>query len=417
MRHTEQSVGEGRRYQERRPVAERTAELIRAVAALSEEIAVWVRTEEHNRKLLHDLGERVKELTALHGVAQLLSDGARTVPALLQDIVSLLPPAWQYPEITAARIRFDGTDYTSADFASSPWKQAAEVTVADGRPLIMEVFYLTEQPAEWEGPFLSEERRLINSLAQMLKSALERRQAEEALAEGERRIRDLAGRLILAQEEERTRIARELHDDVLQRLAVLGMTISKLKAQFGASSGAAESLSELEKHTLNVSNTVRQLSHELHPAVLRHTDLISALRAHCNEFESSTGIRTALHGEGSAQHLSPRLSLNLYRIAQEALRNIAKHSGSQEALVSLVIDATECRLRISDRGRGFSVKDGFKSGGLGLSSIEERAHLLHGTLEVQSDIGKETSILVRAPLRSGSGDARRTQGAAGSHTE
>jgi hypothetical protein len=145
------------------------------------------------------LGERVKELTALHGVAQLLSYRARTVPALLQEIVLLLPPAWQYPEITAARIRFDGTEYTSANFASSQWKQAAEVTIADGRPL------LTEQPAEWEGPFLAEERRLINSLVQMLKSALDRRQAEEALAESERRIRDLAGRLIVAQEEERRR--------------------------------------------------------------------------------------------------------------------------------------------------------------------------------------------------------------------
>jgi hypothetical protein len=136
--------GENRRYQERRPVAERATELIRAVAALSEEIAVWVRTEEHNRKLLHDVGERVKELTALHGVAQLLSDSARSVPSLMEEIVSALPPAWQYPEITTARIQFDGFDYTSEGFASSSWKQTCEVTLADGRPLIMEVFYLTQ---------------------------------------------------------------------------------------------------------------------------------------------------------------------------------------------------------------------------------------------------------------------------------
>jgi two-component system, NarL family, sensor kinase len=409
MRYVEQSGGENRRYQERRPVAERATELIRAVAALSEEIAVWVRTEEHNRKLLHDVGERVKELTALHGVAQLLSDSARSVPSLLEEIASALPPAWQYPEITTARIQFDGFDYTSEGFASSSWKQACEVTLADGRPLIMEVFYLTEQPAEWEGPFLAEERRLINSLAQMLKAALDRRQAEEALKESERRVRDLAGRLILAQEEERMRIARELHDDVLQRLSGLEMGINKIKEQFGASLAAMESLSELETNAQSVSEVIRHLAHDLHPAVLAYTDLFSALRSYCEEFQSSTGIRTTLHVEGSPD-LSSQFSLNLYRIAQEALRNIAKHSGSAEATVSVVIDAAEFRIRISDRGRGFILKDAYKSGGLGLSSMEERAHLLSGTLAIESDPGKGSSILLRAPLATGSGKARRTQG-------
>ena len=409
MRYADQSGGENRRYQERRPVAERATELIRAVAALSEEIAVWVRTEEHNRKLLHDVGERVKELTALHGVAQLLSDSARSVPSLMEEIVSALPPAWQYPEITTARIQFDGFDYTSEGFASSSWKQACEVTLADGRPLIMEVFYLTEQPAEWEGPFLAEERRLINSLAQMLKSALDRRQAEEALKESERRVRDLAGRLIVAQEEERMRISRELHDDVLQRLSGLEIGINKIKAQFGASLAATESLSELETNAQSVSEVIRHLSHDLHPAVLAYTDLFSALRSYCEEFQSSTGIRTTLNVVGSPD-LSSQFSLNLYRIAQEALRNIAKHSGSAEATVSVVIDAAEFRIRISDRGSGFILKDAYKSGGLGLSSMEERAHLLSGTLAIESDPGKGTSILLRAPLATGSGKARRTQG-------
>jgi signal transduction histidine kinase len=400
---------ENRRYQERRPVAERASELIRSVASLSEEIAVWVRTEEHNRKLLHDLGERVKELTALHDVAQLLSDSVRNVPFLLEEIVSALPPAWQYPEITTARIQFDGFDYTSEGFASSSWKQACEVTLADGRPLVMEVFYLTEQPPEWEGPFLAEERRLINSLAQMLKSALDRRQAEEALKESERRVRDLAGRLILAQEEERMRIARELHDDVLQRLAGLSLGINKLKARFGASLPVTESLSELQANAQSASEVIRHLSHDLHPAILTHTDLFSALRSYCEEFQNSTGIRTILGMEGSPD-LSSQFSLNLYRIAQEALRNIAKHSGSVEATVSVVIDAAEFCIRISDRGRGFIVKDAYKSGGLGLSSMEERAHLLRGTLSIESDPGKGTSILLRAPLDVGSARTRKAQG-------
>src|SRR5688572_13119922 len=137
MQYTEPRTGGNRRYQDQQPVAERATDLIRAVAALSEEIAVWVRTEEQNRKLVHALGERVKELTALHGVAQFLTDRNRSIPSLMEETVSALPPAWQYPEITTARIRFDGVDYTSAGFAPSLWKQASEVSLADGRLLVM----------------------------------------------------------------------------------------------------------------------------------------------------------------------------------------------------------------------------------------------------------------------------------------
>jgi signal transduction histidine kinase len=329
----------------------------------------------------------------------------------MDEIVSVLPPAWQYPEIAAARIRLDGTDYTSAEFASSSWKQSAEMTLADGRPLVMEVFYLTEQSPAWEGPFLAEERQLLNSLAQMLKAELDRRQAEDALKESEHRIRNLAGRLILAQEEERMRIARDLHDDVLQQVAALGLAIGKIGGQYAASAIAAEEFTDLETRAQNIGRIIRQMSHELHPAALAYTDLFSLFRSNCDEFQNSTGIQTVLHTEGSPQNLPSRLSLNLYRIAQEALRNIAKHSASPEATVSIAISPTECSLRISDRGRGFNVRDAFKSGGLGLNSIEERAHLLGGTLTIESHPGIETFVLVRAPLASGSSETGKPKGA------
>lgn len=396
---------------ERRPIAERTHELIRAVAALNEEIAVWVRTEEQNKKLLHDLGERVKELTALHGVAQMMGDRTRSVPSLMEEVVSALPPAWQYPEITSARIRFDGVDYTSEEFATSSWKQSCEVTLADGRPLVMEIFYLTEKPAEWEGPFLAEERRLINSLVQIVKSSLDRRQAEEALRESEGRIRDLAGRLIVAQEEERMRIARDLHDDVLQQIADLAIEISHLKTQIDPSSSAARSCRALESKAERVSMVVRQISHDLHPATLTYTDLFSALRSFLEEFERSTGIRADLRVEGSPRRASAQLSLSLFRITQEALRNVAKHSGAKEAVVSIAIGPEECHLRISDRGRGFIVQEGLLGGGLGLRSMEERAHLLRGTVSIESEPGKGTTIQARAPLVTVQEEGGRSQAA------
>ena len=138
--------------------------------------------------ILHSLGERVKELTALHATAKIFQKQS-TVPELLQEVVSILPPAWQYPCVTAARITFHGMDYETQNFTVTPWRQSADFTTTDGKLGSIEVYYLDEMPQEAEGLFLAEERNLINSLAEMLKVYLDRKQAEQALQESEERFR------------------------------------------------------------------------------------------------------------------------------------------------------------------------------------------------------------------------------------
>jgi len=151
-----------------------------------------------------DLGERVKELTVLHQMSGLLQDERKTTRESLQEIVARLPAAWQYPEITAARIVFAGQEFATPNFAASQWTQSAEFTV-EGQRGIVEVCYLEERPPEAEGPFLAEERNVINSLAQMLQSHLDRRQAAEALRrahdELEIRVKERTSQLAKTNEE------------------------------------------------------------------------------------------------------------------------------------------------------------------------------------------------------------------------
>ena len=147
--------------------------------------------EEDKRKLIHDLGERVKELTALHQTARLLQDEAISLPHLLQEIVALLPPAWQYPEVTAARIRFGDVEFKTKGFVVSLWSQQVEFSAGNMKGEI-EVVYTAPCPDEDIGPFLNEEANLINSLAEMISSALNRRYVQKALAESEEVFRTLA---------------------------------------------------------------------------------------------------------------------------------------------------------------------------------------------------------------------------------
>ncbi len=144
--------------------------------------------DEGRERLLHQLGERVKELTALHSTASIFQQ-QKPIADLLQEIVTILPPAWQYPGITTASITYNGQEYRSHGFRESPWQQSAGFVTADGKKGSINVFYLEEKPAEAEGPFLAEERNLINSLAEMLHIYLDRKMASDALLESEERFR------------------------------------------------------------------------------------------------------------------------------------------------------------------------------------------------------------------------------------
>lgn len=164
-----------------RRVAERTAELSAANALLEQDITQRKQVEEERRALMHHLGERVKELTALHETARLLQTPQLTPSEIVHKVLSLIPPAWQYPGITVARFTFDEIDVATPNYSPTPWTQTADFTTKDGKHGRLAVCYLTEQPEVGEGPFLIEERNLINSLSEMLKTYFERMRIEEAL--------------------------------------------------------------------------------------------------------------------------------------------------------------------------------------------------------------------------------------------
>jgi PAS domain S-box-containing protein len=161
------------------------------VALLGDDITERLRSEEENRKLLSVLGERVKELTAVYRLSHLLQQDAIDNQALLSDLCALLPAAFQYPEITTVRVRLDSMEVATPGFALTPGVLQSGFITAGGQSGSIEVVYLENRPSEFEGPFLAEERALINTVADMLRNAYDRRQTENALRESEERFRQL----------------------------------------------------------------------------------------------------------------------------------------------------------------------------------------------------------------------------------
>jgi two-component system sensor histidine kinase UhpB len=217
------------------------------------------------------------------------------------------------------------------------------------------------------------------------------------------RLGEVTGRMLVVQEEERTRIARDLHDDVNQSLAAISIRLSTLRNQIPAAE--RPSVVELQDQLLAVSNDIRSISHELHPSILRFTGLASALDAFCIKRNARGRLRLRCSIEDPPR-LADDQELSLFRIVQEALNNVDKHARASVADVLVCVRGQHLLLRVDDDGVGMPTGRGTRAPGLGLISMEERARLLGGTLQVGTSPLGGTRIEVRFPLQ----DAARRAG-------
>jgi len=225
-----------------------------------------------------------------------------------------------------------------------------------------------------------------------------RKEAQAALMQSNLQVRALAGKLIRAQESERRRISHQLHDDLSQKLASISLIISRLRRKPPSESEMMVQLTNLYEQTHDLSNDIRQLSHDLHPATLEHLGLADALRSYISEFQNEEGIPTSFTCQLSSDEMSFEVSVCLYRVTVEALRNIARHSRARSVAVTLTEDEEFVTLQVVDSGHGFDVEIAKRGNGLGLLSAEERVKLLQGTFDVSSTPGDGTRVTITLPL-------------------
>jgi PAS domain S-box-containing protein len=218
------------------------------------------------------------------------------------------------------------------------------------------------------------------------------------LKQAEEQLRVLARKLLSAQEEERSRLARELHDDITQRLGLLAIDLGKLERTPLLDEESRSQAASLKEDAIRLSEDVQHLSRRLHPAILADLGLVAALRAECTGLAKRLDKPVSFAAEDPPSQLSSEARVALYRIAQECFHNIARHSGATEVNVELSVWDNRVRLVIEDDGRGFAPAEARGSGGLGLASMEERARLAGGALQVESAPGRGAKIKVEIPV-------------------
>jgi len=394
----------------------------------------------------HSLGERVKELTALHRTARCLQDAERPLDDIMAEVVAALPEAWQFPTITAARLRVLDREWTTPGFRDTPWRQRAAFTIRDARDGgevdgTLEVCYLELRPDADEGPFLREERDLIDSVADMLRLHVQHVLADEALRAArdglerqvqertaqleasnaalqaeidehrrarreiehhQRQLRRLASELSLAEARERRAIAADLHDHLGQALAFVKLRLGEFAGD-AVFCGFEQSLQELETLIDQAIRYTRTLTCELSPPVLHELGLGAALEWLGEQAQARHRIRVDVHVARDAGVPAADLGVMLFQCARELLANAVRHGRPHRVRIDLRREGGDLRLEVADDGAGcdpgrlVEAVPAEGPGGFGLFSIRERLRHLGGSLDAAAAPGRGATVTLRVP--------------------
>jgi signal transduction histidine kinase len=238
-------------------------------------------------------------------------------------------------------------------------------------------------------------------IAGLVTQRVRRSRAERQLLSSREELQDLTGKLLVAHEVERRRIACELHDDFGQEMALLSVEIDLLHQKLESDGQVAPRIAVMSDRVKQLSSSIHVLSHQLHPMKLEQLGPVAAIRGLCKELTQSHSVNIEFVDHHVPEPITDDIALCIYRIAQESLRNVVKHSGAQKCNVELSgLDGAVC-LRVHDDGLGFDPRAVDGGGGLGLVSMRERLRAVGGEIELQSNPRGGTELVVRIPFKTG----------------
>lgn len=357
------------------------------------EVLVSERTSEL-RESIKSRNIQIRELNCLFGIADIIENSGVPFDDMIQRITDIIPTAWQYSDKTCARMVLDGSVYSTSNFTETKWRQSSPINSNGSSVGLIDVCYLNLKHGYDAEVFLRTEKRLIEVIASRVGKLYERKKANE-------HIHLLSQELIKAQENERQRIARELHDNVAQDLGSLKVACDTLlDGEISVSGNLRSRLAKVTSVLKGAIEELRNLAHNLRPSGLDRLGLVKTIEEYCNEFSARTGIDISFICAGvDGIDIGFHTEINLYRVVQEAMNNIRKHANASRIAVNMTASFPDLILRIEDDGRGFDVPnrriEAMNERRMGLQSMMERIKLLNGDISIRSQIGSGTVISIR----------------------
>jgi signal transduction histidine kinase len=311
--------------------------------------------------------------------------------------VEAIPRGWQAPALAAARLRLHDAEWSSTDFAETPWMMIQVIRSHAGPAGSIEVAY-REAPG-FEPVFLPEESQLLQAIAERVADLIELDAAQKALATYQNELRSLASQLSITEERERREIATYLHDRIGQELALVKLRLENLRGR-AREDADNTTIDEVCEITAEVIRKTRTLMFEISLPILHELGLTPAIEWLADSIRSQHGLSVEVDAEPITA-IEDDLKSLLFRSTHELLNNVVRHAHARTAVVRVRASDTSLRIEVEDDGRGYDqprVTAVGTTGGFGLFSIRERLAHLGGRLEVFSKVGRGTRAVIEAPL-------------------
>jgi signal transduction histidine kinase len=350
-------------------------------------------------ELRRSLCERTKELKCIYSISELVDEPHLSLDQILRRLPTIIARAWQHPQICKVRIAVWGRDYTSPKFRVTKWKQSADVKCKGEVVGRIEVCYKKRLPKMGEVPFLEEERHLLNVIAERVGKIMERAVAESALRGSIEQLRSLSTHLQYVREQERARIAHELHDELGQALTALKIDLACLRKKLPSTNFEIDRRVQLMRQVIDDTiHSTQRICAELRPAMLDDLGLVPAILWQSREFRERTGIKCLVSIKPDNIEPSDEQSTALFRIFQEALTNVCRHANASDVRVDLCRYKSRLSLTIRDNGKGISRAKVHDPASFGLFGIRERVRQLGGRFSIRGRSGKGTILKVVIPI-------------------
>ncbi len=350
----------------------------------------------------HTLAERVKELNCLYTISKIFDRKGLDLDSIIRKTIEVIPSAWQHPDVAGVRVKLDGKSFRTARFRQSRWIQECPVIVQGVSVGSIAVSYSKKKQEQDEGPFLKEERNLLNVIAQRLGDIIGRKWSEQRLLRYQEQLRSLATELALSEERERRRIAQALHDKIGQVLALINIKIGALLGP-DSSGNLIRELNDVRGLVSECISETRSLTFDLSPPILYELGLEAALEWLAERIQQQYGVNVEMRCSGKEAALDHEWRAILFAAIRELLVNVGKHARARSARVTLRKRNGKIIVTVEDKGIGMDPthRTGEKTAeGFGLFSIRERLGSMGGRVELSSKRGHGTCVTLTAPLKS-----------------
>ncbi len=356
------------------------------------------RVEEQSARLAGELRERAKELRCVYAISNICENPGLSLEAVLRGIVELLPAAWQYPESACARLVSHAGIFKTNNFSPTRYRQKISFMVQGKKAGSVEVCYL-RKGCRGAGPvFLKAERKLLCTVAERVGKIIELKNAELDLKSAHEKLHSLLQSVENSREEERRRIAHELHDELGHALMAIKIDLRCLRDSCPAAEVVLKKTRDMDSIIDATIHNLRRIAWELRPVLLDEFGLQAAISVLGKDFEARHGIRFIAHINACAGRLNGHSALTLYRITQELLTNAAKHAMATKVSLVLKKSGRGVAFIFRDNGKGISESAMGGKKTLGLLGIRERVHGCGGSLLIEGKRNRGTTISITMPL-------------------